>query len=530
MKLRLPVLFVGLAIGAAAFAAIDPRILGLFHDDGIYAVVAKALAQGDGYRIVSLPGEPAQTKYPFVYAALLALIWRLAPEFPASIVFLKSLNVVILLGIFFTSVVYYRRSSRDERILAPLVFGAIVCINPLVFSYTDYVLSELLLVLLSVTVLALGSRSEDARATASRAKFLAPLASFACLTRMAALPLAVAGAAQAYLSRGMRGLLWFVAVLSALVAPWLVWTAYWGGGKAGGSLFDYYIGYDFTGGRLGSAVGLADIVGANARYLADAFEMLYLTQLIPGLALFLASVTALGMFASLRREALPAWSFLLASVALFLLWPFQPARYCVPLVPLLVRFLFGGVEFASQRLQQRLGLNVQHRALAKLVWAPVALVLALNLFWLGGFVLSNKPHSTRGIFGSRMAYAWSGFTESFTWIRANTEADALLATAYDPMYFLYTGRKAIRPALHRPATYFYPYGKAQPDVGTAAEIQPQLVALGVKYLIIDPLEGYAERQTTLRLMDELVLAYGDSAQLVFTSADNRHRIYRLDAR
>ena len=94
--------------------------------------------------------------------------------------------------------------------------------------------------------------------------------------------------------------------------------------------------------------------------------------------------------------------------------------------------------------------------------------------------------------------------------------------------FLYTGRKAIRPALHRPATYFYPYGAARPDVGSVAEIKPQLVELGAKYLIIDPLDGYAERQATLQLMDDIVKAYGDQAQLVFTSSDGLHKVFRLD--
>ena len=154
MTLRLPVMFVGLSIGVAAVAAINPHILGLFHDDGVYAVVAKSLADGDAYRIISLPGEPAQTKYPFFYSALLASIWRAAPQFPANIVFLKSLNVAILLAIFFVSVLYYHRSRKGDGVLGPVVFAAIVCTNPLVFSFTDYVLSELLLVLLSVGMLA----------------------------------------------------------------------------------------------------------------------------------------------------------------------------------------------------------------------------------------------------------------------------------------------------------------------------------------------------------------------------------------
>ena len=115
-------------------------------------------------------------------------------------------------------------------------------------------------------------------------------------------------------------------------------------------------------------------------------------------------------------------------------------------------------------------------------------------------------------------------------MRENTQTDELLATAYDPMYFLYTGRKAIRPALHRPVTYFYPYGAASPDVGSAAEIKPQLVELGAKYLIIDPMDGYAERRAMLQLMDDIITSYGEQAQLVFSSSDGLHKVFRLNAR
>ena len=54
-----PVIIVALLLGGAAFWGANKQILGLFHDDGIYAVAGKALANGDGYRIVSLPGAPA---------------------------------------------------------------------------------------------------------------------------------------------------------------------------------------------------------------------------------------------------------------------------------------------------------------------------------------------------------------------------------------------------------------------------------------------------------------------------------------
>src|ERR1051325_11288561 len=97
------------------------------------------------------------------------------------------------------------------------------------------------------------------------------------------------------------------------------------------------------------------------------------------------------------------------------------------------------------------------------------------------------------------------------------------------MYYLCTNRHAIRPALHRPSTYFYPYGAAKPDVGALDGIQPQLDRLRINYLIIDPLDGYAERNATLRFLEQLVTGYGDKAKNVFTSTDGKHKIYELSS-
>src|SRR5207248_9770976 len=59
--------------------------LGFYHDDGIYWVSAKSLAEGHGYRILSLPNQPLQTKYPPLFPALLALVWKVNPAFPANL-------------------------------------------------------------------------------------------------------------------------------------------------------------------------------------------------------------------------------------------------------------------------------------------------------------------------------------------------------------------------------------------------------------------------------------------------------------
>ena len=76
-----------LALAPSAYLAWSLRAmphLGFYHDDSIYWVSAKSLADGNGYRIESLPGQPYQTKYPPLYPALLAGIWKVNPNFPCE--------------------------------------------------------------------------------------------------------------------------------------------------------------------------------------------------------------------------------------------------------------------------------------------------------------------------------------------------------------------------------------------------------------------------------------------------------------
>ncbi|HEX7122734.1 MAG TPA: hypothetical protein VF178_10230, partial [Gemmatimonadaceae bacterium] len=70
-----------LAVLTASFAiwAIEPWPVGVFQDDGIYTILGKSLALGEGYRYLNLPGAPPATHYPPGYPLFLALLWRLAP-------------------------------------------------------------------------------------------------------------------------------------------------------------------------------------------------------------------------------------------------------------------------------------------------------------------------------------------------------------------------------------------------------------------------------------------------------------------
>ena len=82
------------AVFVAAMIIPAPCMVGAYQDDGVYLVTAKALADGQGYRHLELPGEPFQTKYPILYPLFLALIWRIFPNFPDNVTVIQLVNIV----------------------------------------------------------------------------------------------------------------------------------------------------------------------------------------------------------------------------------------------------------------------------------------------------------------------------------------------------------------------------------------------------------------------------------------------------
>ena len=127
------------ALTPAAFLAWTFRTMpqfGFYHDDSIYWVSAKSLADGNSYRIESLPGQPYQTKYPPLYPALLSLIWRLAPEFPSNLR-LATLVAWLLFPVWLLTVwAFLREHSLEPWEQWSLLVAA--AINPIaaVFSFS----------------------------------------------------------------------------------------------------------------------------------------------------------------------------------------------------------------------------------------------------------------------------------------------------------------------------------------------------------------------------------------------------------
>ena len=347
-------ILLGLLVGIAGVWSSNKEVLGLFHDDGIYAVVAKSLSDGVGYRVISLPTAPDQTKYPFLYSYILSWLWSLDPKFPDNIGLLKAANAAFLAGIFILSYLFYRRRVAGEE-SEGLLFAALVCINPAVFSFTDFTVSDILFLLLSLSALVIFDASEQCTSRPSSVTLLAVIVALGCLTRSAAVPLAVAGAVHFAWSKRYRDLTHYVCLVVLLIIPWWMWVRTHSNQTAS-SLLHYYVSYSSEPPAFVimwfDPFGAVEIVWGNVRYIVEALDVIFQSRIIPGLLLPVGLVLLWGVWRSFNDQSVFFRSYVLLYLALVVAWPFPPARYLIPLVPAIYFFLFRGVQAAEVDLSK----------------------------------------------------------------------------------------------------------------------------------------------------------------------------------
>jgi len=523
------VILLGLLVGGTSYWSSNKEMLGLFGDDGIYAVVAKSLSEGEGYRLISLPTAPEQTKYPFLYSYILSLLWGLYPEFPENIGLLKAANAAFLTTIFILSYLFYRRRIPGEE-SEGLLFAALVCINPTVFSLTDFTVSDILFLLICLAAFVIFDAVEKCAARRGSVTLPAVVVALGCLTRSAGVPLAVAGAIHFVWNKRYRDLTNYVCLVVLFVIPWWLWVGTHSN-QTVSSLLDYYVSYSSEPPAFAimwfDPFGAVEIVWGNLRYMLDALDLIFQSKIIPGLLLPVGLILLLGVWQSFNDQSVFFRFYVVLYLGLVIAWPFPSARYLIPLAPGIYFFLFQGVRAAESHLSNLMTSEARRKILCHLVRVTFALVVVVHVGWLSHYLFSKDGATTRVWFGERLPASWRGFSETFEWIRYHTDDRTILATSYDPMYYLYTGRRAIQPALYNPKTYFYPYGRAIPDVGSPAGIKAELQSLGVRFLVIHPLSDHGEQDAHSKLCDELIRSYRTRPELVFTSSDSKHRIYSL---
>src|ERR1017187_5774535 len=206
---------------ALAWRARHFEHLGYFHDDGMYWIAAKSLAEGTGYRILSLPGMPYQTKYPPGLPFLLSLVWKVSPQFPANLPWAMLIAAAMLPAFAWVSVRLLESWGCSR--CAAMVVCAWMVLNPYIVLFGVSLMPELLVATLLGCCLLAAQKAvqQDSTRIALASGILGGLA---YLTKTAAMPLLIAGPIWFALRRRSRLAWWFVAPLLASVVVWTTWS------------------------------------------------------------------------------------------------------------------------------------------------------------------------------------------------------------------------------------------------------------------------------------------------------------------
>lgn len=503
-------------------ANMSPRVVGTYHDDGIYVVTAKALATGQGYKIISLPEPLPQTKYPILYPFMLSLIWRVYPDFPGNLLPMKLLSVLSALLFVLFSYRYLTRFGYATWKLA-LAITALTALSPWVVWLSGMILTEMPYAFLSVLVLYLVESAEQSVNTGRNRRamllFLAGAIVAGMTYLMRSIALALIFAVSAYLAckRRWKHAALFFAVAVTLAIPWMVWAKLNfdnGVHHRDRVRFEsevYYTSYtawfsEHTNGYAPATVATVFIknlvyaaAGATSFLVPHVvFAPLPLMGIkIDSATAGLAVLSALGILAValalwIRRRGY-VFRLMDVYVAIYLLlvlvWPWPPTRFIVPLAPFIILYFLrmaNGIfnlvfELAWQRrsskpypVRSALGAFIAACFIFNLVLDLV--MVRQTLAW--GFHLPPpvaSPGST-----------WADTQFIFRKLMEATPKEAIIGTVHDPMYYLYTGRKAIRSFVVDPIEAFYAPEHSAASISSADKVVEIIRAFRINYLIHIP--------------------------------------------
>lgn len=480
----LPVAMAALVL-IVAVLTVTPWPVGAFQDDAIYTVLAKALATGEGYRMINLPGSPHATHYPPAYPFFLSLLWRLAPSFPANIVVFKFANAAWLALAASGSYLFARTRLGwgVGRASAAAVAGTLAIVVLLV---TGVVLSEPMFMALLFPALLLAERASDTGSLR-----MAVIAGLACgllaLVRTLGAVIVPAACLVLLARRRVAAAGALAASAAVCVVPWQLWLNAWQHevpsvlmGKYGA--YGPWVADGFREGGFAFAweVAVAN-AGAIVRFVG--YALMPVASLPPRILVIAGAcvVSGLGVVVLVRRAPVTA-VFLAAYAAVVVAWPFDPDRFVLAVWPLLTLCWLAGLESV-----------VRWRPAGPLrVGARVA-VLAVCVATVAGFGTYNWRGYRHQWWASVQRDAGSRAKPIAEWVAASTTASDVLMTDDDLIVYLYTGRRAM------PTSTFVPSERVRPptDQETEAAARTMLDLYRPRYYITTSAPGQraAERLT-----------------------------------
>jgi hypothetical protein len=461
----LPVLVTVVAVAVAHWATAS-YMVGVFHDDGVYALLARSIANGQGFHYSHLPGAPAATHYPPVYPLVLAFAWRLAPTFPANVPFLLGLNTLCVGA---AALGFWRfATTRLAWKSGHAAMGALAATLALpVLALSGALLSEPLFLALVWPALLLSERVAESASTA-RVLQVGAFIGALMLVRTHALALLLALLFVLALRKRWRDVVLVGAAATVVQLPWQLWTR-WGTPHVAPPLegsYGPYLGFIAAGVREGGMSFVLNTIRVNTVECWLLLQDRFATGLIAPLH-FMAIAIALIALAvgawSIGRKAPVTIVFLALYMAIVLLFASPPWRYAWAVWPLFALLMMDGVRVS---------------------WRPSSrwrVAIAACAALLGFTYLRTDLHeyATRA-WRAPARFPTAQIAPVIAWVQAHTGAHDVVLSEGEQVIALYTGRQVAPPISSTALEYLVP----SPPSGNAARLTAMLAAVPARYVVL----------------------------------------------
>ena len=432
---------------------------GLLVDDAWYIVLAKGLASGEGYRLISSATTPILPVVPPGFPALLSLGFWIDPSFPDNVFWLKAISLLAVGGLAAACWLDFTRHRGVSPGQATLLVATATLTPAIVFLATSTVMAECVFAFAQVVTVILVERIRRHAFDDATSPVVAGVASaVVILVRTAGV--AVAAAAIVYLALGRR---WrqaaiYGGVVAVLMVPWqLYWAAHaptdaeraaHGGtivylynrlltmtrlndpttgslslrdmvARAGANLFGI-VARDFGGVVLPVAYRGSDESGEEVLSVgAPGRGSMGAAGATMAVSLLVSAMIVAGWIGSAReRLAMPAL-VIAASIVVIVPVGAQTFRYVVPLTPYLLLFLWHGFR---------------RQAVARIA---LMCVLGLHLLDHAQYIAHKRAGTADWIADARENDA------IFSWMTANLGQPGAAAASNPGLVYLRTGMKTV---------------------------------------------------------------------------------------
>jgi hypothetical protein len=455
------------------------QVVGLYQDDAWYTVLAKALATGRGYTLISAPApDIGAWIYPPGYPWLLSLAYRSWPEFPQNVPLLKSVSIAAMFVAAVAGYLYFTRIRETPSYVAAGIVLTTVLSPAIVFLATSTMMSECVFTmaqLLTILIIERAVRQGEGRRWWMYLTIGALVMSFTIMTRVIGFALAIGTFLYLVKERRIRGAIVLTVIVAAVTGPWAAYA--WLHSPTGeqrrqqesyivGSLGDMFWQRQ-AGNPYSGQIGLADVPGRMWDNLKTIVEhdvgVMVLAPLpyweksgeitaegvssspVSRILSILLSVLAAAGFLTAVLTRITASEFVCAvTLLVIVVFPWTPFRYMLPLLPFIAFYILLGVRSGRDLYRHRTGRGIPQRTW-KAAGVVAGCLVALNVYANAKYI--SRKYSPVDAERPEWVRIFEEHERLFAWIRGNMPLGKnAFITQNPPLLYLYTGQKTLPAA------------------------------------------------------------------------------------